>query len=90
MFRTFIVPVYKTKTYILCSILFFSKNGKKIKEKIVPGTKAYCAKLKVFKKLIGHQAVEIKIIQNRNKTNSDLCLRNMSIERNHNSEISSL
>jgi hypothetical protein len=36
---------------------------------------------------IGHQAVETKIIQNCNKTNSDLSLRNMGIERNHNSEI---
>jgi hypothetical protein len=39
---------------------------------------------------IGHQAVEIKIIQNRNKIDSDLCLRNMDIERNHNSETISL
>ena len=34
--------------------------------------------------------VEIKIIQNCNKTNSDLFLRNMGIERNHNSETVSL
>jgi hypothetical protein len=36
------------------------------------------------------EAVEIKIIQNYNKTNSDMCLRNMGIERNHNSETISL
>jgi hypothetical protein len=40
---------------------------------------------KIFQKQIGHQAVETKIRQNCNKTNSDLCLRNMGIERNHNS-----
>ena len=45
---------------------------------------------KLFQKQIGHQAVETKIIQNCNKTNSDLCLRNMGIERSHNSEIISL
>jgi len=45
---------------------------------------------KVFQKQIGHQAVETKIIQNCNKTNSDLCLRNMGIERSHISEIISL
>ena len=47
-------------------------------------------KPKVFQKQIGHQAVETKIIQNCNKTNSDLCLINMGIERSHNSEIISL
>jgi hypothetical protein len=55
-----------------------------IKERIVLGTKAYYANLKFEQ--IGHQAVEIKIIQNCNKISSDLCLRNMGIERNHNSE----
>jgi hypothetical protein len=39
---------------------------------------------------IGLQAVETKIIYNFNTTNSDLCLRKMSIERNYNSEIISL
>jgi len=42
---------------------------------------------KNFSNQIGHQAVETKIIQNCNKTNSDLYLRNMGIERSHNSEI---
>jgi len=36
------------------------------------------------------EAVEIKIIQNCSKTNSNLCLRNVGIERNHNSETISL
>jgi reverse gyrase len=39
---------------------------------------------------IGHQVFETKIIQNCNKTNSDPCLRNMSAERNRNSETISL
>jgi hypothetical protein len=52
--------------------------------------KGILCKPKVFQKQTGHQAVEIKIIQNCNKTNSDLCLRNMGIERSHNSEIISL
>ena len=36
------------------------------------------------------QVFEIKIIQNSNKTNSNLCLRNMGVERNYNSETVSL
>jgi len=39
---------------------------------------------------IGHQVFEIKIIQNSNKTNSDIRLRNMGAERNCNSETVSL
>jgi hypothetical protein len=42
-------------------------------------------KPKVFQKQIGHQVFEIKIMQNCNKTNSDLCLRNMGAERNRKS-----
>jgi len=34
--------------------------------------------------------LEIKIIQNCHKTNSDLRLRNVGAERNHNSEIGCL
>jgi hypothetical protein len=52
--------------------------------------KGILCKPEVFSKQIGHQTVEIKIIQNCNKTSNDLCLRNMGIERNHNSEIISL
>ena len=52
--------------------------------------KGILCKPKVFQKRIGHQAFETKIIQNCNKTNSDLRLRNMGIERSHNSEIISL
>ena len=44
-------------------------------------------KPKVFQKQIGQKAVETKIIQNCNNTNSDLYLRNMGIERSHNSDI---
>jgi hypothetical protein len=36
------------------------------------------------------EAVEIKILQNCNKTKNNLCLRNVGIDRNHNSGTISL
>ena len=36
------------------------------------------------------QVFETKIVQNSNKTNSNLCLTNMAVERNYNSETVSL
>ena len=37
-------------------------------------------------KQIGYQVFETKIVQNSNKTNSKLCLKNMGVERKYNSE----
>ena len=43
--------------------------------------------LKCFKSRLVHKKFEIKIIKNSNKTDSDLCIRNMGAERKYNSEI---
>ena len=53
--------------------------------------KGILRKPKVLQKLIiSHKELEIKIIQNSHKTNSDIRLTNMGAERNHNSEIACL
>ena len=52
-----------------------------IKERIVLGTKACYANLKFFKSKLVTKYSKLKILQVSNKTNSDLCLRNVAIKR---------
>jgi hypothetical protein len=62
-----------------------------IKERTALGTKAYYANLKFFKSRLVTKQSKLKLYKTVIRPIvSDLCLRNMGIERNYNSETISL
>ena len=84
------LPIEQGQQYKYFGFIVNVSNSieREIKERIAPGTKGYYANLKFFKRRLVTKQSKLKLY--RTVIRPNLCLRNMGIERSHNSETISL